>query len=109
MKAVQYTDHGWPEVIEYGTVPDPDPGLEEALVDVRAGALNHLDVWTRTGLPGLDLALPHVPGSDEKLDDARELGADHAIHYGREDFADAVREATGQRGVDVVVPDSDYP
>ena len=64
MQAVQFTDHGGHEVIEYGTVPDPDPGPEDVLVDVRAGALNHLDVWTRNGLPGLDLPLPHVPGSD---------------------------------------------
>ena len=64
MQAVQFTDHGGPEVVEYGAVPDPEPGADEVLVDVKAGALNHLDVWTRNGLPGLDLELPHVPGSD---------------------------------------------
>ncbi|MFB6125569.1 MAG: zinc-binding dehydrogenase [Halanaeroarchaeum sp.] len=64
MQAVQFTDHGGPEVIEYAEVPDPDVGRDEVLVDVKAGALNHLDLWTRNGLPGLDLALPHVPGSD---------------------------------------------
>jgi len=64
MQAVQFTDHGGPDVVEYGSVPDPEPGPEEVLVDVRAGGLNHLDVWTRNGLPGLDLDLPHVPGSD---------------------------------------------
>jgi NADPH:quinone reductase-like Zn-dependent oxidoreductase len=64
MQAVQFTDHGGPEVVEYGSVPDPEPRPGEVLVDVRAGALNHLDVWTRNGLPGIDLELPHVPGSD---------------------------------------------
>jgi NADPH2:quinone reductase len=64
MQAVQFTDHGDTDVIEYGDYPDPDPGRDEVLVDVKAGALNHLDVWTRRGLPGVDLAMPHVPGSD---------------------------------------------
>ncbi|WP_144903039.1 zinc-binding dehydrogenase [Halobellus captivus] len=64
MKAVQFTEHGDRDVIEYGDFPDPEVGRDEALVDVKAGALNHLDVWTRRGLPGLELPFPHVPGSD---------------------------------------------
>jgi len=64
MQAVQFREHGGRDVIEYGESPDPDPDRDEVLVDVKAGALNHLDVWTRRGLPGLDLAMPHVPGSD---------------------------------------------
>mgnify|MGYP000097273842 CR=1 FL=1 len=64
MHAVQYTDHGGRDVIAYDDFPDPDPGPDEALVDVKAGALNHLDIWTRGGLPGLETDLPHVPGSD---------------------------------------------
>ena len=64
MQAVQFTDHGEREVIEYGDYPDPAVGDGEVLVDVKAGALNHLDVWTRRGLPGLELEMPHVPGSD---------------------------------------------
>ena len=64
MKAVQFTGHGGREVIEYGECPEPTPGPEEVRVDVKAAALNHLDVWTRRGMPGLDLEMPHVPGSD---------------------------------------------
>jgi NADPH2:quinone reductase len=64
MQTVQFTEHGDTDVIEYGDFPDPEPGPEEVLVDVRAGALNHLDVWTRRGLPGIDLEMPHIPGSD---------------------------------------------
>jgi len=64
MQAVQFTDHGDRDVIEYGDFPDPTPDRDEVLVDVKAGALNHLDVWTRKGLPGVDLDMPHVPGSD---------------------------------------------
>ena len=64
MKAVQFTGHGSREVIEYGERPDPTPGPGAVQVDVKAAALNHLDVWTRRGMPGLDLEMPHVPGSD---------------------------------------------
>ncbi|MCG1003829.1 MULTISPECIES: zinc-binding dehydrogenase [Halobacterium] len=64
MQAVQFAGHGGTEVVEYGEVPDPEVGRDEVLVDVKAGALNHLDVWTRRGMPQLDLAMPHVPGSD---------------------------------------------
>ena len=64
MDAVQFVDHGDGDVVEYGSYPTPSPEPGEVVVDVRAGALNHLDVWTRRGLPGLDLEMPHVPGSD---------------------------------------------
>ncbi|MEM4782118.1 MAG: zinc-binding dehydrogenase [Halalkalicoccus sp.] len=64
MDAVQFSEHGGREVIEYGEFPDPEIEGDEVLVDVKAGALNHLDIWTRKGLPGLDLEMPHVPGSD---------------------------------------------
>ncbi len=41
-------------------------------------------------------------GTDEKVKLCLELGADVAINYNDRDFAAAVREATGGRGVDVV-------
>ena len=64
MRAVQFTAHGDRDVIEYSEVPRPEPDRDEVVVDVKAAALNHLDVWTRRGLPGIDLNLPHTPGSD---------------------------------------------
>ncbi|OTF10619.1 zinc-binding dehydrogenase [Halorubrum sp. SD612] len=64
MKAVQFADHGDRDVIEYGEFPEPDPDRGEVLVDVKAGALNHLDIWTRRGMPGIDVEMPHIPGSD---------------------------------------------
>jgi NADPH:quinone reductase-like Zn-dependent oxidoreductase len=42
-------------------------------------------------------------GSDEKLQQARRLGADHGINYRRADFAKSVIEITDGRGVDVVL------
>ncbi len=41
-------------------------------------------------------------GSEEKLEKAKELGADHVINYSKEDFVNKVNEFTDNRGVDVV-------
>ena len=42
-------------------------------------------------------------GSDEKVEGARRLGADHGLNYRTQDFVRAMRDVTGKRGVDVVV------
>lgn len=41
-------------------------------------------------------------GSDEKIEKAKALGADHVINYREERFEGAVRKITRKRGVDVV-------
>ncbi|MFA9415726.1 zinc-binding dehydrogenase [Natrinema sp. HArc-T2] len=64
MQAVKITEHGDRDVIEYGEYPDPEIDRDEVLVDIKAAALNHLDIWTRRGMPGIDLEMPHIPGSD---------------------------------------------
>lgn len=64
MRATFFEDHGGPEVMVVGERPDPEPGRGEVVVAVEAFALNHLDLWVRRGLPGLELDLPHVGGSD---------------------------------------------
>ncbi len=62
MKAVRLHQFGGPEVLQYEDVPDPKPRKDQVLVRVRACAMNHLDLWTRKGLPGVNL--PHILGSD---------------------------------------------
>jgi NADPH:quinone reductase-like Zn-dependent oxidoreductase len=42
-------------------------------------------------------------GSDEKCAQCRALGADVAVNYRTEKFADAVKQATDGRGVDVIL------
>ena len=64
MKAVIFKQHGGPEVLEYADVPDPSIKANEVLVEVKACALNHLDIWARGGLPGIDIPLPHILGND---------------------------------------------
>jgi NADPH:quinone reductase-like Zn-dependent oxidoreductase len=44
MDAVKFVDRGDWGVVEYGSYPDPEVGPSDVLVDVKAGALNHLDV-----------------------------------------------------------------
>jgi NADPH:quinone reductase-like Zn-dependent oxidoreductase len=75
MHAVTYAEHGGRDVVGYTELPDPEVGRGDALVEVKAGALNYLDVWTREGIPGIDLPLPHVPGSDA-AGVVREVGDD---------------------------------
>ncbi len=64
MKAAIFRQHGGPDVIEIANVPEPKPGPREVLIAVRAAALNHLDLWARRGLPGLEFEFPHIGGSD---------------------------------------------
>ena len=64
MKAVILNKHGGPEVLEYTDVPDPRIKQNEVLVEVKACALNHLDVFVRAGLPGIQIPLPHILGCD---------------------------------------------
>lgn len=63
MQAVLIREHGGIDRLERTDVPPPsDPTL--AVVDVRAVALNHLDVWVRRGVPGHEFPLPLIPGSE---------------------------------------------
>ncbi len=64
MKAVLFHQHGGPQVLEYTDFPTPEPKPGEALVRLRAAALNRVDVFVRNGWPGLKLELPHIPGAD---------------------------------------------
>ncbi|HEX8904336.1 MAG TPA: alcohol dehydrogenase catalytic domain-containing protein [Longimicrobiaceae bacterium] len=63
MRAAIFHEHGGPEVVRIEDVPTPQPGPGEVLVQVRAAAMNHLDLWIRRGLP-IDTTMPHIGGSD---------------------------------------------
>jgi NADPH:quinone reductase-like Zn-dependent oxidoreductase len=64
MKTVLFHQHGGPEVLEYTDFPTPEPKPGEALIRLRAAALNRMDVLVRNGWPGLKLEMPHINGAD---------------------------------------------
>jgi NADPH:quinone reductase-like Zn-dependent oxidoreductase len=64
VKAAIFRQHGGPEVLEYADVADPQIRDNEVLVEVKACALNHLDLFVRQGLPGIEIPLPHILGND---------------------------------------------
>ncbi|MGI9069135.1 MAG: zinc-binding dehydrogenase [Pyrinomonadaceae bacterium] len=64
MKAVIFNQHGGPEVLEYVDAAEPRIQPNEVAVEVKACAVNHLDIWVRSGLPGVAIPLPHILGND---------------------------------------------
>ncbi len=64
MKAMAITAHGGMDKVQYMDVERPQLGPREVLIETKAAALNHLDLWVRNGLPGSKLAMPHVLGAD---------------------------------------------
>src|SRR5437879_13674768 len=65
LKAVRFHEPGGLEKLRYEDAPDPVIGDTEVLVRVRACALNHLDIWSRSGSRGGDnVPLPHISGGD---------------------------------------------
>lgn len=64
MKAVVIHEHGDVDKLQIEDVETPAPGPDEVLIQVKAVALNHLDLWVRKGVPGQRMPLPMIPGSD---------------------------------------------
>jgi NADPH:quinone reductase-like Zn-dependent oxidoreductase len=64
MRAIGMHEHGGPDVLVPMEVPDPVVGPFDVRVEVRAVAINHIDVWVRRGLPRLRVKFPHILGGD---------------------------------------------
>lgn len=64
MKAIFFNEHGSLDNVHFGEVTRPEIEPDEVLVEVKAAALNRLDLWVLEGWPGLKLKMPHVMGSD---------------------------------------------
>lgn len=62
MKAVRFHAYGSAGVLRVDDVPIPEPGPGEALLRVRACAVNHVDIDMREGTSRLPLTLPHTLG-----------------------------------------------
>jgi NADPH:quinone reductase-like Zn-dependent oxidoreductase len=82
MKAIRIHEDGGPEVLRYEDAPDPEPRSGEVLVELRAAALNRLDLWIRQGLPSVPK--PRILGADGAgLDpDGRRVVINPGIEHG---------------------------
>jgi NADPH2:quinone reductase len=62
-KAVRIHEYGGPDVLRWETIPLPEPGPSEVLIEQKAVGLNYIDIYYRTGLykaPGF----PFIIGSE---------------------------------------------
>jgi NADPH:quinone reductase-like Zn-dependent oxidoreductase len=64
MKAAYFEEHGGPEVMKYGDVPDPVAGPGEVVVDIHAASVNGADWKVRAGQYSQITDFPYVPGRD---------------------------------------------
>lgn len=62
MKAIVIHEFGGVEKLKYEEIEVPTLHSHEVLIQVKACAMNHLDVWVRQGL--LEIPMPHILGSD---------------------------------------------
>ncbi len=64
MKAAYISEHGGPEVLQYGDLPDPVADAGEVIVDIHAASINAADWKVRGGESGQVAAFPYVLGRD---------------------------------------------
>jgi NADPH:quinone reductase-like Zn-dependent oxidoreductase len=65
VKAVQIHEHGGTDKLRYEEAEPPKLAAPtEVIVQLKAAALNHIDIWTRRGLTGIEIEMPHILGGD---------------------------------------------
>ena len=65
MKAAVIFEHGPAGSIQYeADFPDPTPAAGEVVIKVGAASLNYHDVFTRNGMPGIQVPMPMIMGID---------------------------------------------
>ena len=64
MKAIQIKKHGDVEVLNCSEINEPVCPPNKIEIKIKACSVNHLDIWVRSGIPGLNLPLPLILGSD---------------------------------------------
>lgn len=64
MKAILIKEHGNVNVLNAVLKSEPDCPPDRIKVNIKACSINHLDIWVRNGIPGLEIPLPLVMGSD---------------------------------------------
>jgi NADPH:quinone reductase-like Zn-dependent oxidoreductase len=98
MRAITYSEFGSTDVLTVSDIPEPRPGPDSVIVEVRAASINPVDFKSREGhLEGLiDTVFPAVPGWDvagvvvKVGADAPEFEVgDEVYGYARKDFLGA--------------------
>ena len=64
MKAIQIKKHGDASILECSRIDEPSCPDDKVKVKIEACSVNHLDIWVRNGIPGMNLPLPLILGSD---------------------------------------------
>jgi NADPH:quinone reductase-like Zn-dependent oxidoreductase len=114
VKAIVIHEDGGPEVLRYEDVPEPIAGPGEVLVRLRAASLNHLDVWTRMGMPSAPK--PRILGGDgagivEALGEGVqgfETGEEVLLNPGLEDGKHIIGEHCDGTHAELIAVDADY-
>ena len=105
LKAVRIHEDGGPEVLRYEDAPDPEAREGEVIVRLRAAALNHIDLWIRSGRPSAPK--PRILGSDgagERVD----TGARVVINPGLDDGARIVGEHMDGTDAELIAVPEEY-
>jgi len=65
LKAVCIHEHGRSDKLRYEETDDPKlNSSREVVVQLRAAALNRIDILNREGVTGMEVSLPHILGAD---------------------------------------------
>ena len=64
MKAIRVHEFGPPGVMRLQEVPDPEAGVGQVVVSVRAAGVNPVDAYVRSGNYSRKPPLPYTPGTD---------------------------------------------
>lgn len=64
MEGILLQRHGDLDDVLFGEIERPEIKADEVLLEVKAAALNGLDLWVIEGWPSLQVPFPHVFGSD---------------------------------------------
>ena len=64
MKKIIIKKHGDIDVLNVVLEEEPNCPSDRIKINIKACSINHLDIWVRNGIPGINIPLPLIMGSD---------------------------------------------
>lgn len=65
MNVIRIHEHGSVDALRYEDAPEPRLNSpRDVIVKLKAAALNHIDIWNRLGVTGIEIPMPHILGAD---------------------------------------------